>query len=405
MRLIHGHRMLGLAGMKSESEIPECRGMHGVYESGGLDKFLTNSPRPHHSRLAVPTVLSLKNSCISPPLEIESGGIRLYRPLLGFSKARLVATCKAESMVWFEDHTNQDPKVTTRNAIRSMLRSHELPAALNTASMARLSNRAQARRRMLASIADGSLQDKGIGGFETRAGTLRIQFPSLSGHRFKSVLPGERGLVAALLLRQVIMFVTPDEHVQLSSLHSAVQRLFPEINEELEIPPSPFTVSGLQFQPLPSVSPGDGKQEWFIYRQNHHSSFSRRPVIHIPPFGDSLIQNRWSAWVLYDGRFWIRIQDLGKTPVFIRPFQREDIVRLKMEVGREARKTLEALLKRFAPGNSRWTLPAIAMRDAAGKERVLALPTLNFSFPYLGTCVRWEIRYKKVDIGKLLSLC
>lgn len=78
------------------------------------------------------------------------------------------------------------------------------------------------------------------------------------------------------------------------------------------------------------------------------------------------------------------------------------MVKLKLELAWPHRKKLEAALKKFAFGHARWTLPAIVMRDASGIERVLTLPTLNISFPYLGMQIKWDIRYKKVDIGRLI---
>lgn len=398
MRLIRGHGVLGLAGMKRASEIPECRGLHGVHESGGLEDLLQDPSRPAWPIFDPSGALPSKTSRTGPAMAIEQGGIRVYRPLLGFSKARLIATCHAENMIWFEDHTNQDPTVTTRNAIRSMFRSHKMPAALSIASMVRLSKTSQVKMEKLESIAAALLRENGVRHFETRAGTIVIRFP----HIFKRAVPlelsEERGLIAALILRRVIMLVSPEEHVQLSSLHTAVLNLFPEVHEGGAMRRRSFTVSGVQFSP----TEGGTNREWFISRQNYSSMQSKRPIIYVPS-GECLKSAGWSTWELYDGRYWIRVQHSGTTSILIRPFHEKDMVGLKTEFQHELRKTLEALLRKYATGNVRWTLPAIVSRFADGKEKVLALPTLNLNLPYHGMELKWEVRYKKVDVGIFVS--
>jgi tRNA(Ile)-lysidine synthase TilS/MesJ len=397
MRLIHGHGMLGLTGMKKESEIPECRGLHGVSESGGLDDLSTDASQPGQPPLVKPGVLPPNSNSIHPPMATENGGIRVYRPLLGFSKERLIATCQAENMTWFEDHTNQDPTVTKRNAIRSMFRSHKMPAALTTPSLVRLLKSAQDKMERLESIADVFLEEEGLCNFDTRTGTFKIRFPHLWKHQLPQELIKERGSIAAVILRRVLMLVTPEEHIQLSSLHSTVQKLFPEV-EGTTLPAETFTVSGLQISP--AKSSGHTKREWRISRQKPPSISSRIPNVNFLP-GDPSIDSGWSEWELYDGRYWIRIQNHGTLPVLIRPFHKQDLVRLKAEVKHPLRKKLEVLLKKHSPGNVRWTLPTIVIKGGVEGERVLALPTLNFGFPYHGMPVKWEVRYKKVDLGKV----
>jgi len=395
MRLINGHRMFGLVGMKRDSEIPECQGIHGVHESGGLD---TAGSHPMQSQ---------ESHQYTNSLAIETGGIRVYRPLLGFSKARLIATCKAVQMEWFEDHTNQDPTVTTRNAIRKMYSSHAMPPALTTPAILSLSEKFEMKSNDLLNEAKSYLGKSMIKGFETRTGTLTIRFPDLSPLR-NSRSRSDTGLIAALLLRQVITFVTPEEHVHLHSLHGAVERIFAELSKQHAAParPTAFTVSGVQFRPLSAAIQEEGGRcpaancTWLISRQPYTSStHSNRPRIPIPPSTSSST----SPWALYDGRFWLRVENRGTRPLSIRPFLKDDLATFKRSLTKKEQERLRIVLRNLAPGDVRWTLPAIAVRESDGRERILALPTLGIAVQDVETVVHWEVRYKKVDLEILTS--
>ncbi|RFU31392.1 hypothetical protein B7463_g4951, partial [Scytalidium lignicola] len=421
MRLIAGHRGLGLTGIKPSSGIPECYGIHGVYESGAIDSQLRDSKSPDGS---------LDNNLVLyknyPELEarklfnLEDGGIRVYRPLLGFSKARLIATAQAEDMPWFEDITNNDPTITRRNAIRHLYKSYNLPAALRKPALLAMSIRIESEQAALHDTAKCWLSQCKIMGFEWRTGTLRIRFlRDLEQLRLPSDLSAAMPLrkaqaVALLLLRQVITLVTPDEHVHLSSLHGTVERIFPELFPGSKQTPyrASFTVAGVQFQPF---SPKTKKQlsvdhemasstllqniGWFLSRQQYSSNLNKRPVIEIPPSNISSQQHPWSPWVLYDGRYWIRILSRYSVPLRIQPFRKEDLQGFKQSLSKDDRKSLEKMLKEFAPGNIRWTLPAVVALHADGSEKVLCLPTLDFSTPEPD--LEWQVRYKKVDMDDL----
>jgi hypothetical protein len=62
---------------------------------------------------------------------------------------------------------------------------------------------------------------------------------------------------------------------------------------------------------------------------------------------------------------------------------------------------LRESLNRLAQHRITGTLPAIARRGRDGKEEVLALPTLGVSIPSVERLVKWETRYKKVDIDHI----
>ncbi|KAJ9623216.1 hypothetical protein H2203_006153 [Taxawa tesnikishii (nom. ined.)] len=128
----------------------------------------------------------------------------------------------------------------------------------------------------------------------------------------------------------------------------------------------------------------------------------------------------WTDWQLFDGRFWIRIryQPFNQTPghsIVVRFLKEQDVVYLRNPLSTVLPKMerVEKLLKRFAPGKIRFTLPVIIesskvineQGEANTVEKVCALPSLlwgvkgwsqskeNSPAPW-----QWEIRYKKVDI-------
>lgn len=110
MRMMNGHRQDGLCGMRLSGNIPECRGVYGVHQSGVLDHRMAPASKTEVDRgiglnksrsldSSTGAMLSTKSSIRMP---IESGGVKIYRPLLGFSKQELRSTCEANGMSWFE---------------------------------------------------------------------------------------------------------------------------------------------------------------------------------------------------------------------------------------------------------------------------------------------------------------
>ena len=400
MRMMSDHRVLGLVGMKEVSGIPECYGLHGIGQSGGVD--LTSQSQVEKFDYATSMDLKSRGHDRPGPLVIERGGIKVYRPLLPFNKSRLIATCQREDMEWFEDHTNKDPSLTRRNAVRHIFRSATLPTALKPESMILLSERCKKRDRSLNSAAQKIFEESFLSSFNTRTGTLIIRFAHANhiSSLNLSQTSADKGIIAALLLRQVVTFVTPDEHVHLYSLHGAVGKIFPEIVGQTSsetVSPTPFTVSGVRFQPLfpqrDKSSCRYQKFEWQVSRQPHSSIPSARPLIVVPRSE----HGKWSEWELYDGRFWIRVRNCSSFSVVVRPFHKDDMQNFKQtQAGRE-------LLKNHAPELVRWTLPAIAIRDQNSRERVVALPTLDLTATGFERNVNWEVRYKSVDVDSLYA--
>jgi tRNA(Ile)-lysidine synthase TilS/MesJ len=382
MRLISGHQGFGLRGIKRAGEIPECQGIHGVHESGGhLERYLLPSP-------------SLWKK---PSMAIETGGVRIYRPLLNFGKNRLRATCEAADIKWFEDHTNKDPTVTLRNAIRHMYNSHAMPAALEAPSILKLSEAFESKYQKLSRIADSHFKTAKKK-FEPRSGRMLIIFPGLKELE-GSLSPRDTSLVAALFLLQAIQYVTPAENTNLASLDGPVSRIFPRNRDGNPYHvPTAFTISGVHLQPLSPPTAGQGADDviWSLSRQLYMADESEKQHINI----HRTEKHGWSPWSLFDGRFWIRVQNPYGKKITVRPLHKTDRERYMDQNRSEANRYPDAMLKSLAPGTVRWTLPVIIAKSKYGSEDVLAFPTLDWRLPGYNN-VNWEIRYKKVDMENL----
>jgi tRNA(Ile)-lysidine synthase len=413
MRLANGQGVKGLQGIKNPAGIPECYGIHGVHESGGCNTTPGRDIDQRKKASASRAFISQSDSYVGNQLPVETGGIQVYRPFLGFSKARLVATCLTENMKWFEDHTNQDPTATMRNAIRYIYSKHSMPASLTKSALLALSTRVNDKAAGRIKIMKSWLARCRITRFETRAGTIRVRFGDLNQFRIsRNVWPPENaGQIAAELLRQIILLVSPQEHIDLTSLRSAIRYIFPELYQQAKDPlhETAFTACGVYFQPFQKSNSQnqsatstirkaeDGqKSEWFISRQPYVSGSLSKLRLDVPATKGS-----WSPWHLYDGRYWIRVQNLSTISLLIEPFKREQMAGFRASLEKPDRRRFRRLLREKTPGHVRWTLPAIVRRDEDGEEKVVALPSLDIGIPGLGSLLRWELKYKKIYTADL----
>ncbi len=440
LRIAQGHRGMGLLGMRPVAQIPQCWGIHGVHQSGSRE-FKTRinaSSDPRKDRPdGEPDSFQVANS----PLAFEDGGINIYRPLLEFRKDRLRATCKASKVRWVEDKTNRDPTRTPRNAIRLLLRSGSLPLSLQKASLLALRKRMCEKAKDRISRAKSLFDHCGITMLDTRSGGLvvRLRHQLMNNrltppdYRQKKIVEAEYR--AALMLRQLLEIVTPQESISLQSLEFAVKSLFPEIqnqpatcldrNQQMHT----FTAGGVFFQRVlsPLQLPSSEKQSrskrgekpldpifvWVLTRQPYRSN-SDIPKIRISPATlDPLPGPRpgprhyitpnsalaSSPFHLWDHRWWLRVHNPTPFPVLIRPLSPIDLSRRSSSRARKDVKELYELLRIAAPGKIRWTLPGIVQVLETGQERLLAVPTLGWDQRAREIGLLCEARYKKVDLG------
>lgn len=421
LRLVNGHKGMGLQGMKATAEIPECWGMHGVSQSRAENIMAKQKTGQRHMDSNI-----VENDYRL--VGLESGGLTVHRPLLSFPKGRLKMTCRAMGIQWVEDETNHDPTITPRNAIRHLLASDRLPLALQKPSLLALAKTTQEKLKEREARANSLFLNCDIIRFDLRSGRLLVRVPlgTISTkhvpdkYRNKHLIRCQYN--AGLLLRKLTELVSPRDIVSLQKLESVAKAIFPDLKDPCDQNggsatvqansslPASLTACGVQFRRLESTgaetphtwSRLDPKYIWELTRQPYPASINL-PTIYIPP--TSLSPTHQAPFHLWDGRYWIRVPN--PTPnthtLLIRPFQPSDLQPFQLSLPPARRTDLTNLLKMSAPGKVRWTLPAIAILEEGdglieGRGRVIALPTLGLVAEGWEGHVSWEIRYKNVDL-------
>ncbi|QSZ35925.1 hypothetical protein DSL72_007047 [Monilinia vaccinii-corymbosi] len=402
MRLANGARGVGLLGIKPSSPIPECEGIYGVHESGS--PITLSVPSPDHTARIKPRrsyTLGELSKCTpangikkrTTQLEIESGGITLYRPLLGFPKERLIATCKALGVEWFEDDTNNDPTLTDRNAIRHLYEGTALPSVLPKSRVLALAAQLQNTDNLRQREVDYFIKKCKVTSFDTRRGTLIVRFPFIPDD------VAQRSMVAAILLRRIIMTVTPNAVVSLDQILGAVSAIFP-LSNHVEAP-KPFNSAGVMFQPLKDQE-FPGKYQWHMFREPRYR-YSPDEVV-VP----TLLPQKKPRTFLYDNRYWLWIDNKFSSQagdLVVRSFETHDVGKFGQHLGEIGSSIFKRHL-RTVDGEDRWrySLPVVVWRprggSVVGEETIVGLPSLGFKAKGF-SLVKWECRYKKINLSDL----
>jgi hypothetical protein len=379
---------LGLAGIASLNNIPECTDLYGA-ESGSLrqDSIPKDPER---------TFLGVQG--------IETGGIQLGRPLLSFSKDRLIATCEKYNVPWIEDSSNKDKTLTSRNAIRFILQNHKLPAALGKESLLKLGRIKDEQKKASMQQIEYIFNNSDIQ-LDITTGFLTAVVPepgSPSQNSFdKADIRNETRAehnkeIDILLAHRLASLVGPIFYPPRSTFANAARE---EDN---------FTAGGVHF-----VRSQDDSQKhtktWTLRRRplptkpmswdSKAGYTSKEPnlVLSFPPN----TKNRYPIFQLWDGRYWIRIQNHSRHTLWVRPMTVEllaslrDLLRCRKvrldwfqpapQTDREssgwdwnkmpqsahmaslhgpfAVQALDKILSKVAKGLARFTLPVIEARD------------------------------------------
>ncbi|XEV01928.1 hypothetical protein FSHL1_007215 [Fusarium sambucinum] len=470
MRLLGGHGYRGLQGIREANSIPECYDLHGVYKSGLLDDQLKANPalsfRPPSREMkrlkrAFRRELALETSSLaadfpdlvdsyprSPeteetsghvpylkPLEVEDGGVMIYRPLLEFDKDRLIATCETNGISWVEDATNKDPTLTTRNAIRYLVRNHELPKALQKPAILSLAGRCKQRTKQEEAEAKRYLvREAVVKDFDPNAGTLLTQFPTprpsnrrrkgRSSDKEMRLRKEHQRIIMSIAVRKLIDFVTPEYHLPpLANLENVVNKLVPGMAPKSNSTPKAFTTAGVYFDPIVK----GGSIKWLLSRTPYTSTqalpsaklyWPRTKLSSVPDFNseeplDSISTFRHNGWIkskMFDGRFWVRLGPNRRPMWQLSPYRAEHAKAFRNALSPIGKARFEKLLKHYAPGKIRYALPAIYIVEKqqdpysthmTTQLTLVALPTLGIHVPGLERWVKYDVRYKKVDVTLL----
>lgn len=434
LRLVQGHNCMGLQGIHSLARMPECWGIHGVHQSGFRERNETMAAKDIFWRIRPGKQLDLLQELqeqpsssmpFEPAMSFEDGGVTIHRPLLEFSKDRLIATCEALGVQWVEDETNRDPTKTPRNAIRYLLRDGRLPRSLQKPSLLALRHRMCVKAKGRIVRANKAFERCDISMLDTRIGGLVVRLPNrVAGthavppaYRHKSVIDAE--YQAALMLRQLLAIVSPQQEISLQSLEFAIDSIFPDIKTPTATNRDKLllqlTAGGVSLQRVHSPwQRSDDKNAlklealldnefvWALTRQPFANG--ENPTIQISPAKrypipesqpSSLLTQ--SVFQLWDSRYWIRVYNPTAFALRLQPLRPEHLRQLRSSLTVQESKPLDELLQIAAPGKVRFTLPVL-LQERDGREEVVALPTLKWANPASGKGVQWEVRYKNVTL-------
>ena len=316
-RLCTGARGAGLAGIPPVTGIPECHGLYGVSESGlKMEMKLPYQPGGPESYSDSESDLPPRN------ITIATGGISICRPLLGFPKSNLVATCEANNVPFVTDKTNFDPTLTPRNAIRSLLAENRLPRALQPPSILSLIKSSQNLLRESTRLSNLLLRQCKILELNLKAGTMTVRFPDemvldAHVHATNGRDPTQRiRQIQALSLRRIteILSPFPENHFSLRGFEKFIDRVF-DSTSQTQQQKQAFTLGGVLFKPLPQKGSDGWNNTWLVSRQPfmRHRLPALSFDIPIPSSGASSLANQnqnqnqnFTPWQLWDNRYWFR---------------------------------------------------------------------------------------------------
>ncbi|KAH9865430.1 hypothetical protein J1614_009013, partial [Plenodomus biglobosus] len=420
MRLSNNRLRSGLQAMQSVEWIPECEGIHGVYHSG-------NPLRLHNNSLMV-----------------EHGGMQILRPLLGFKKAQLIASCKDDGMPWAEDTTNRVQTLTTRNAIRHIYQNHKLPEALGVDNLVEVSSHMQKRVESHKAYA-AKLFDQCLIKLNIQTGSALVRFPPFSALLDRAIETdsdrNEASNNAYFLIKRVAELISPRPSAPLDTLAATISNIYPELVEpdSATSPSKNFCVFGIwwrasdEMSPIPSKAEADfdparpHPRQWLLMRQPPSTREQKTEAHELKYSLPSTNRHEPSKgqWQLFDGRFWIRLENLTSDTLSLRLFTANDrrLIAAAEQTADETKKgntnphsskhktahrpqrhrCLSAALNLIKPSTLHYTLPALFRKHpTTGAETLVGFPTLDVHARGIGAprdLCRWNVRYKKIDVG------
>lgn len=396
------------------SNIPECWGMYGVCQSGDEQNETVREDGIHndHSSKAAGIAYAREQEF----MRCENGGVKVYRPLLSFSKAKIQVTGKKYGLDWVEDETNSDVTKTTRNAIRSLLGAQRLPKAISTNSLLTLHDNAKQRIEDIEKRGQELFHRAEILLWDIRSGRLIIRLPHQR-------VVDKMGTLS--FLKSLFEMVSPQQRVPISSLVRALHCMFFQKSQSQDKGQAnatfKFATSGVlaERRERPHEGPPCGYEHldldplftWILTRApfrrleepdsiiipglKHETSLLHNGTEASFPGTEQQAKALWSAWKLWDGRFWIRVCNYAGYDLEVRAFSTEDWSSLARKLSHDEIKALRRELAAAAPGSVQYTLPVVA--HTGRLKKICAFPTLHHRIGTLAQGLSWEVRYKYVD--------
>jgi len=436
-RLAQGHSYT-LSGIQENTTIPENQENYGICESG----YVKTLPALQQHKYWKDKSWNFPDRVRG----IETGGVRVLRPLLNFPKDRLMATCRYFDMPWIEDDSNLDQTLTPRNAIRYMVKNHTLPAALNKENLLMMSQRIKRRNEQIQDLANKAWDACDVR-LDVRTGTAKIRLPK-PGNLLITSSDGTRTptaklrTMAAILLRKACLLVSrghgtlTDYDRAIDSVLNSASKLSTQIRSgqrKARFGVGDAYFMGEQDKEATSNAPYLDSWVWTLRRAQYQYNSLRgmeshpdnSPSLNIRVPGRNNSSYHQSAFQLWDGRFWISTLNPFEHDLWIRPMKKHHLTHLyslakkesiyiripELGVHNGTFKQLREYLSKIAPGDSRFTLPIIEGPVIPDYDFpiVLAIPTLGIRIDARGDLKRvlewpprsvlWEVRYKAVDLG------
>ncbi|ODQ54360.1 hypothetical protein SAICODRAFT_208766 [Saitoella complicata NRRL Y-17804] len=288
--------------------------------------------------------------------------IEILRPLLGFRKSDLKATCKAANVPWAEDPTNNDATLTIRNTIRKLFaeRAHELPEVLQPQNLVKLSQRLRADEDRAEIYLKDQLELSRLC-FFPQSGAMYVTVPPHIMQQTEDIRFRFAAIIAQKLTPSVGM-------IRKGRLKETVDRLFTAKDDRVSFRNLLFDVKSTQLL---------GQQILWFVRRAPLDKESMKKLVPLPTDG---------TWELWDGRWFIRLSlEKGKTlrnRICVRCLSPRDLraVRLLMSPNDWAkwnRSTDHAM-----SGDTQFQIPLAVevcdKEDGTQEEvRPVALPSLN----------------------------
>ncbi|EXJ55374.1 hypothetical protein A1O7_08301 [Cladophialophora yegresii CBS 114405] len=179
MRLIRNSNdsFLGRQGIPEHGTIPCCediRGAQTVLRHTSLEASLRNASYPRVVRKASDDHVGIHQEKTVAP---SSGGIQVHRPLLAFPKSTILQFCATNGIPYVLDKTNFNPKLTLRNAVRHLRTHYSLPRALQESSVLELQRKARNSAKSLALRGEAILRMMTTETFDLRSGRMIVSLP------------------------------------------------------------------------------------------------------------------------------------------------------------------------------------------------------------------------------------